>query len=228
MTRGVSKSGSPTPEADDVVHRRRDVEEAPDARRRHGADALGEGAFGERRREGSCRSPSSASLRHRALRPAATIGAPRPRAPVVAASRLARPLQLAAAFDWTRAGVRASGARSRRRPRGTLADARASGAAIMTKTPKPMTGADDRNAGAGARTERGTARSGESGRRRSARATKAQLAANVLRRPAPASAPTRRDPRARLRLPLPRQRRPALDEGRVGCTGPARGPGSTS
>ena len=40
--------GLPHPEADDVVHRREDVEEAADARRRHGADALGERSLGER------------------------------------------------------------------------------------------------------------------------------------------------------------------------------------
>ena len=36
-------------QADDVVHRRGDVEEAPDARRRHGMHALGEHPFGQRR-----------------------------------------------------------------------------------------------------------------------------------------------------------------------------------
>ena len=41
--------GLPHPEADDVVHRREDVEEPADPRRRHGADALRERALGERR-----------------------------------------------------------------------------------------------------------------------------------------------------------------------------------
>ena len=41
--------GLPHPEADDVVHRRRDVEEAADPRRRHGSHALGQDALGERR-----------------------------------------------------------------------------------------------------------------------------------------------------------------------------------
>ena len=39
-------------EADDVVHRGQDVEEAADARWRHGMDALRQGALGERRRDG--------------------------------------------------------------------------------------------------------------------------------------------------------------------------------
>ena len=46
LARGV-EVGLPHPEADDVVHRREDVEEAADARRRHHADALGERALGE-------------------------------------------------------------------------------------------------------------------------------------------------------------------------------------
>ena len=38
----------PHPEADDVVHRRDDVEEAADPGRRHGAHALAQGTLGER------------------------------------------------------------------------------------------------------------------------------------------------------------------------------------
>ena len=44
--RGV-EVGLPHPEADDVVHRREDVEEAADPGRRHGADALGERALSQ-------------------------------------------------------------------------------------------------------------------------------------------------------------------------------------
>ena len=55
--------GLPHPEADDVVHRRGDVEEAPDARRRHGQDALGEDALGERRSGGHGRAVDIAASR---------------------------------------------------------------------------------------------------------------------------------------------------------------------
>ena len=41
--------GLADPEADDVVHRGHDVEEAADARWRHRPDALGQGALGQRR-----------------------------------------------------------------------------------------------------------------------------------------------------------------------------------
>ena len=45
---GRVEVGLPHPEADDVVHRREDVEEAADSRRRDGEHALGEGSIGER------------------------------------------------------------------------------------------------------------------------------------------------------------------------------------
>ena len=49
-------------EADDVVHRREDVEEAPDPRRRHGQHALREGPLGEGGRVGDGEVVTAGSL----------------------------------------------------------------------------------------------------------------------------------------------------------------------
>src|SRR3954447_890528 len=70
--RGV-EVGLPHPEADDVVHRRRDVEEAPDPRWRHDADALSEDAVAERRAGVEVGRHRRDRVRHRVTEAAASV-----------------------------------------------------------------------------------------------------------------------------------------------------------
>ena len=75
---GVVKSGSPTPEADDVGHRGDDVEELADARRRHGGHAPGQARGGPDGGLGGHDGPSIRAGRPLIVPAPGRRGAPRP------------------------------------------------------------------------------------------------------------------------------------------------------